>query len=126
MQLGNQLNPIPKRIGNMTALNSRNAVVVPYLNLSIPQPRNQTAVIKASQRRVRLAGRPEILFNSKMNLHRPTLKPAPATFRQLRRFRHFLHSEQCPVKCARSILPIHGHGQLHMINRAERISPHIE
>src|SRR5215831_7298605 len=68
--------------------------------------------------------RPKILFDAKMNLHRPALKPASPAFRQLSRFRDLLHPEQCPVECARTVLPTCRHSQLHMINRAEWIRCH--
>jgi hypothetical protein len=108
----------------MAPLQSRYAVVLLHLDLRIPQSRNQSVIVKTSQRRMRLPRRTKILFDPKMNLHRPALKPASATFRQLSRFRHFLHSEQLPIEGARTILPTRGYGQLHVINRAERISCH--
>ena len=108
----------------MAALHSGDAVVLLYPYLRIPQSRQQPVIIKTSQRGMRLPRRTKILFDPKMNLHRPALKPTSATFGQLSRFLYFPHSEQCSIEGARTILSTRRDGELYMINRTERISRH--
>ena len=108
----------------MTALDSGNAVVGSRHDTRVAKPGDQAAIIEASQCRMRFSRRSKIRFHSKMNLHRPALKPTPTAFRQLRRLGNFLHPQQVRVKHSSTLLAAWGHSELNMINRAEGIGTH--
>ena len=122
----NQLNPIPKRIEYMTSANSRNAVVILYLDSRLANPRDKSVVIHAPQRWMRLPRRPKLRFHTKMKLHDSAFKPATSSLREFGRFRHLRHPKNASVKRPSPILRTRRHGELYMINSTEKTVIHGE
>ena len=108
----------------MTPPHSRNIPILDCVDTRSLQPRHQPVVIRAPQPRMRLLRRTKLLLHSQMNLHRPTLKPAPAALRKLRWLLQFRHPEQLTIKRASPRLFPTRHPELHMINRDKRVCVH--
>src|SRR3954452_9709883 len=119
-----QLDSIPKRIGNVAARNCRDARVSTHLHSRGLKSRCEREVIGTPQRRMRLACRTKLRLHAQMDLHAAALKPASTTFRQLGRFRDFRHTQQIPIKLPRTVLRARRHSKLHMINGGKRNKSH--
>ncbi len=122
----NQLNPISKRIMNVTASHAGNIARLDNFNSRLAHPPQKIRIVAANQSRVGFLRRPELGFDSNMNPHVAALKPASAALGKFRRFRCFDHPEHALIKSARSIFFACGHGKLNMIDRKESWFAHAE
>src|SRR3954451_5065545 len=83
-----QLDSIPKRIGNVAARHSRDARVSTHLHSRGLKSRCEREVIGTPQRRMRLACRTNLRLQAQMDPHLAALKPASPTSPPLGRLRH--------------------------------------
>ena len=104
----------------MAAPHPRNVPALGYFHSGRPQFRDEIIVIGALERGMSLLCRSEILFHSKVDLHRAAFKPAASTLSQISRLRDFSHPQEFCVKFPRGFLLVCRHGKLDMINRSER------
>jgi hypothetical protein len=65
---------------------------------------------------MRLPGRAEIAFHTKMNLHLPLLKPSSASFGEGRRLLNFRDSQHPDVERPSFVFLARRHGELDVIN----------
>jgi hypothetical protein len=73
---------------------------------------------------MRLPGWTEFCFDAEMDLDNATLKPASTTLLEFGGFLNFDHAQQSAVKGASLVFLAGGHGQLNVIDRAEREIAH--
>lgn len=88
------------------------------------ESRQQTFIVAAAQRRMRLFRRPKIVLYAKMDLDSPAGEPATATHRQFGWFRDFRHAEQFAKKVARARLATFRHRELDVIDLEKWIFRH--
>ncbi len=119
-----QLNAISEWIKDMATANARNIIPFIHLDARPAQLFNQCPIVAAAQSRMCLSCWPKVVLYAEMNLHPAALKPAPAPFRELWRFRNFGHSQHVPIKVSRPFLFAHRHRELDVINRSERHHHH--
>src|SRR5579862_4982445 len=108
----------------MAPSHARNIPILHHLNPRRPQSRHQSVIVRTPQSRMRFLRRTKLLLHSQMNLHRPTLEPAPAALRKLRWLLDLRHPEQLTIKRASLRLFPARHPELHMINRDKRVCFH--
>ena len=104
----------------MTPDNPRNIVRLIDFDSGVPQPLQQRRIVAATQRWVCLLCGAKVVFDSKVELHIPTLKLASATLGKLRRLLEFCHSKQTSVKGSRLLLLTGRHSELNVIDGCEK------
>ena len=73
---------------------------------------------------MRFFGRTKFCFDAEMDLDDSALEPASAALLEFGGFLNFNHAQQSAIKGPGLVFFTHGHGQLHVVNRAEREMAH--
>src|SRR5215469_5766904 len=118
--LGDQFDPISKRVGHMAAAHSGDAGIVLHGYRSRSQARGQSLIIAAAQRRMSFFGRAKVFLYAEMDQDIPACEPASPALGQFWRLRYLDHSEQIDKEPARRVLAVERHGQLDVVNGRER------
>ena len=110
-----QLDAVAEHVLNVTALDAGNLVVFTNRNAGCAQFHDQATIIHAGERGVRFPGRPEIFFDSEMNLDVSALEPESTTGHKFRRLGDFFHPKEGALKLAGFLFMALWHGELHMV-----------
>ena len=103
---------------------ARNVVGFFYINSRATQTRDESIVIRTSQRRMCFARRAEVLLDANVNLHRPAGEPGAAAFRQQRWLWYLLHPQQVTIEAPSCVFTAWRCSELNVVDRTKGIRVH--
>jgi hypothetical protein len=119
-----QLDSVSEGIINVTAPNSRNAVVICDFESCRMQASGQLNIVAAAEGRMSLPRRAEIGLAPNVELHIAAGEPAPSPLCQLRRLGDLGHAQQIAIEPSRRSFFSARHRELYMVNIGERMAVH--
>ncbi len=110
----------------MAAAHSWDIILLVHFNSRAPQSSQKRRIVTAAQSWMCLLCGTEVAFDSEMELHAATRKPASAAFGEFRWLRQFQHSQQLSVKSSSFLFSAGRHRELNMIDRRKWLTTHTD
>ena len=103
----------------VAAADAGNIIHLGDIDTRSAQMRNASRIVTATEGRVCLLRRTEIVFHTEVNLNGSTLEPASTALGKLGRFWQLCHAQDISIKTPSRLFSACGHSKLDVIDRSE-------